>query len=249
MNQNLKYEIETKLKELKDDNSTHGIRSKIASLAEFIEGALGEEESGFIFNLIGNSKEQWEAKKDIILSRLSGRLHSADWALPLTLVKSAAVASTENVTALAKNKVFVVHGHDEAARESVARFLEKLGLNPIILHEQANQSLTVIEKLERHSDVLFAVVLMTPDDVGGKFSDPPTLAKRARQNVLIELGYFVGKLGRSNVCSLRVGDTEIPSDFSGVIYTDMDKAGAWRTKLAQELVSAKFTIDLSALIA
>ena len=120
-------------------------------------------------------------------------------------------------------------------------------LTAIVLHEQVNANLTVIEKLERNSDVSFAVVLLTPDDVGGKKESSNNLTPRARQNVLIELGYFVGKLGRSNVCALRLGDTEIPSDFSGVIYTDIDKAGAWKTKLAQELVGAKFTIKLEAL--
>ena len=100
------------------------------------------------------------------------------------------------------NKVFVIHGHDEAARETVARFLEKLGLEPVILHEQANKGHTIIEKFEDHADVAFAVVLLTPDDVGkgkGEKSDPKL---RARQNVILELGFFLGRLGRKCVSPL-----------------------------------------------
>lgn len=100
--------------------------------------------------------------------------------------------------AVHSDRVFVVHGHDEGARESVARFLEKLGLEPIILHEQANRGRTVIEKIEGHRDVGFAVVLLTPDDQG--CVEGGQLEPRARQNVLLELGYFLGYLGRDRVC-------------------------------------------------
>jgi predicted nucleotide-binding protein len=98
-------------------------------------------------------------------------------------------------------------------KESVARFLEKLDLRPIILHEQPNKGRTVIEKFEAHSDVGFAVVLLTPDDVGGLASSPDKLSRRARQNVILELGYFIGKLGRAKVCALYKEGVEIPSDI------------------------------------
>jgi predicted nucleotide-binding protein len=247
MNQNLRNEIETKLYDLETEFSSSVIKNKLRDFAEFIEGALGSAESQFIFNVINDDRKTWLEKRDLILARLNGKLFSPEW----TAVKQQKTSVSElpiQVEQYQNNKVFIVHGHDDAARESVARFLEKLGLIPIILHEQANSSLTVIEKLERNSDVGFAVVLLTPDDVGNKKEFQSDLVSRARQNVLIELGYFVGKLGRGKVCPLRVGDTEIPSDFSGVVYTDMDKAGAWRTKLAQELVVAKFTINLEALV-
>lgn len=109
------------------------------------------------------------------------------------------------------NKIFIVHGHDEGAREAVARFLERLGFVPIILHEQANRGRTVIEKVEAHSDVSFAVVLLTPDDEGCVRGG--SLEPRPRQNVLLELGFFIGKLGRDRVCALKRGTVEIPSDF------------------------------------
>jgi site-specific recombinase XerD len=114
---------------------------------------------------------------------------------------------------LSTHKVFVVHGHDAGAREAIARFLERIELEAIILHEQPDQGLTIIEKFETYAtQVGFAVVLLTPDDLGGQASSPAQVS-RARQNVIFELGYFAGKLGRGRTCLLRKGDVEIPSDL------------------------------------
>lgn len=138
-------------------------------------------------------------------------------------------------------KVFIVHGHDDGARETVARFLERIGLEAIILHEQANQGRTIIEKVVAHSDVGFAVVLLTPDDEGCVKGGSPE--PRARQNVLLELGYFIGRLGREKVCALKRGTLEIPSDFAGVVWETMDSGGGWRQALARELEAAGHSID------
>lgn len=138
-------------------------------------------------------------------------------------------------------KVFVVHGHDEGARESVARFLEKLGFHAIILHEQANKGRTVIEKVEANSDVSFAVVLLTPDDEGAVRGGIPE--PRVRQNVLLELGYFIGRLGRDKVCALKRGEVEVPSDFAGVVWETMDSGQGWKQSLARELQAAGHGID------
>ena len=143
------------------------------------------------------------------------------------------------------NNVFIVHGHDEQAKESSARFIEKLGLNAVILHEQANEGQTIIEKLEKHTDAAYAVVLFTPDDVGASSASPGNLQPRARQNVLVELGYMAAKIGRNRVCVLRKGNVEIPSDFLGVLYIDIDAAGAWRLTLAKELKVAGLKVDLN----
>ena len=144
------------------------------------------------------------------------------------------------------NKVFIVHGHDEGARESVARFLERLDLDTVILHEQASSGRTVVEKLEHYADVDFAVVLLTPDDVGGAKGGPPDkLQARARQNVVLELGYFAGKLGRKHVCALYRGPLELPSDYMGVVYVALDDGGGWRLQLAKELRVAGFDVDLN----
>jgi predicted nucleotide-binding protein len=139
-------------------------------------------------------------------------------------------------------RVFIVHGHDAEARETVARFLGNIGFEPIILHEQASRGRTVIEKVEANSDVSFAVVLLTPDDVGRAKAEND-LEPRARQNVLLELGFFIAKLGRDRVCALKRGDVVIPSDFAGVVWTEWDLAGAWKTALGKELQAAGHQID------
>lgn len=146
-------------------------------------------------------------------------------------------------------KIFVVHGHDSAAKEATARFLTNLDLAPIILHEQSNGGRTIIEKFEMYSkDVGFAIVLLTPDDRGAAQDEAEELKPRARQNVILELGYFLGKLSRTHVCALYKGDVELPTDIQGVIYIEMDDAGGWRTQLAQELVQAKCPINLAGLL-
>lgn len=145
--------------------------------------------------------------------------------------------------------MFVVHGHDEEAKALAARFLEKLKLEPVVLHEQASSGRTIIEKFEVYTgDVGFAVILLTPDDVGSSAKDTSACKPRARQNVIMELGYFMGKLGRARVCALHKGGVELPSDYQGVIYIEMDPAGAWKQKLAQELVEAKLPIELAGLL-
>lgn len=147
-------------------------------------------------------------------------------------------------------KIFLVHGQNEEAKAIVARFVEKCGLAPIILHEQADQGRTIIEKFEQEADVGFAIILLTPDDVGG-LAEPgevpaaKELKRRARQNVILELGYFIARLGRTRVCALRKGDVELPSDFNGVIYTPLGVDGAWKMKLATELKAAGYAIDLN----
>ncbi|TDY85006.1 UNVERIFIED_ORG: putative nucleotide-binding protein [Herbaspirillum seropedicae] len=149
--------------------------------------------------------------------------------------------SAQGSSASLSNRIFVVHGHDDGARETVARFIDRIGLEAIILAEQANQGRTIIEKIEANSGVGFAVVLLTPDDVGGKSVD--SLRHRARQNVLLELGYFMGRLGRNRVCALAKGDIEIPTDFAGVVWTGLDEAGAWKAALAKELDAVGYAVD------
>ncbi|HHL43702.1 MAG TPA: hypothetical protein ENJ42_08795 [Hellea balneolensis] len=152
----------------------------------------------------------------------------------------------ESIILPLNKKVFIVHGHDEGSRESVARFLEKLDFTPIILHEQANKGQTVIEKIETNDDVSFAVVLLTPDDEGCIKGE--ALKPRARQNVLLELGYFLAKLGRENVCALHKKSVEIPTDYAGVIWTELDDHGNWKTALARELKAAGHQVDMNKII-
>jgi Predicted nucleotide-binding protein containing TIR-like domain len=150
-------------------------------------------------------------------------------------------------------KVFVVHGHANDMKEAAARTIEKLGLEAVILHEQPSGGKTLIEKFEINADVGFAVVLLSGDDMAYQGTIPAGEAKsrpRARQNVLLELGYFIGSLGRNKVFTLlkEVAEFEFPSDYYGVIYEPYDSAGHWKFRLAQELASAGFTVDDGALI-
>lgn len=144
-------------------------------------------------------------------------------------------------------RVFVAHGRDKGAREMVARFLERIGFEPVILEDQANQGKTIIEKFEQYSDVGFAVVLLTPDDA----TVGPVPVARARQNVIFELGFFTAKLGRSRVAVINFGgpELEMPSDYSGVVYYIADRYGGWQQGIAKELVAAGYQVDGNRLIA
>ncbi|WP_292994959.1 nucleotide-binding protein [Nitrosomonas sp.] len=216
----------------------------------FLQAAMGEEAaSAFVAFDEGNADRSWRRYRDRQLGHLEGlalRVESVGLAETKSQIDPAQrmFASKSN-----SRKVFLVHGHNNEAKESVARFLERIGLEPIILHEQANEGRTIIEKFEAFADdVPFAVVLMTGDDVGSKVGPEQMLVPRARQNVILELGYFAGKLGRSRVSALYISGLDVPSDLHGVLFTELDEKGAWRTKVAQELVSAGMKIKLEGLL-
>ena len=143
----------------------------------------------------------------------------------------------------------MVHGRDQAAKLEVRTFLSKLELDPVILEEQPSGGQTVIEKFEGKSDVNLAVVLLTPDDEGRLANSTDKLEPRpgARQNVIFELGFFVGKLGRSKVFVLHKGEVELMSDYQGVIYIDMDDEKGWQLRLANEIEAAGVSVDLNRL--
>lgn len=157
----------------------------------------------------------------------------------------APTAHAEGATMSAGRGVFLVHGRNEGVKDKVARFLEKLELQVIILHEQPNEGRTIIEKFEKHSrDVAFAVVLLTADDRGAAGDVPyEEQQPRARQNVILELGFFLGALGRSHVCVLYQDGVEIPSDYGGVVFLPLDSRHAWRQDLARELKAAGIDFD------
>ena len=124
-------------------------------------------------------------------------------------------------------KVFLVHGRDDGAKSEVARFLSKIGLEEIILHERPNAGRHLLTKFQEELEgASFAVVLITPDDEGSLSGGAPR--KRARQNVVFELGFFIGKFGTGHVAALVKGDVEKPSDFDGVGYITLDPGGAWK---------------------
>ena len=149
----------------------------------------------------------------------------------------------EKVNSTRKRKVFIVHGHNEALKQEVARMVEKQGLEAIILSEQANRGKTIIEKFEEHSDVGATICLFTGDDYG-KAKDATSENLRARQNVVFEAGYFMGKLGRENVVLIANPDIEIPSDLKGVVYTNEK---SWQIDVLKELKAIGYAIDLNKL--
>lgn len=134
-------------------------------------------------------------------------------------------------TAISSNKVFIVHGRDESKKFELSCFLYEQGLKPVILHEQVNNGQTIIEKIESNSDVACAIILLTPDDEGRLRNSEKSLKTRARQNVIFEAGYFMGKLGRNRTIILS-GVEETMSDIQGVVYLDLNN---YKSDLLKEL--------------
>ncbi|WP_194290979.1 TIR domain-containing protein [Nocardia aurantia] len=162
---------------------------------------------------------------------------------------SKTVPSKTIPSAVGGYQVFIVHGHDELAKESVARFLhDLLGRPPVILHEQADLGRTIIEKFEAHAaQAAAAIVLLTADDKGAA-KDAVDLNARARQNVILELGFFIGTLGRARTIILHDPGVELPSDLLGVIYIRRDPERNWRSRVAKELrEGAKLNCNMDAL--
>lgn len=228
--------------------------SRMFTTAEYQQSYISASPMAFISMGVEAYHERLNRFHDRVRYKVNNLLSLAE---RLDLIEEAAGVQRPNAPALERpsvdtsnNKVFVVHGQDEETKSIVARFLEHCGLQPVVLHEQADRGRTIIEKFEEEADVGFAVVLLTPDDVGGRAASilPPEsgeLQPRARQNVVLELGYFIGRLSRSRVCALRRGEVELPSDFSGVIYTPLDAGEGWKVKLAKELRAAGYEIDLN----
>jgi len=135
------------------------------------------------------------------------------------------------------NRVFVVHGQNEAARTAVVSFLSTTGLQGIVLHDQPNMGRHLLTKFIDEAELTtFAIVLMTDDDIGSLKGE--NLAPRARQNVILELGYFLSHLGQQRVCALITPGLQTPSDFDGIVYIRMDNTAQWQTELKRELKAA-----------
>jgi predicted nucleotide-binding protein len=147
-------------------------------------------------------------------------------------------------------KIFIVHGHDGELKEAVARMVSKFNLEPVILHEQARQGRPIIENFSIHAKQSgFAIVLLTADDVGsaGTVAEHAALQARARQNVIFEMGFFVGLLGLGRVCAIYEAGVEMPSDLGGILYIRYDDAGRWQWDIAKEIRAAGYNIDLNKL--
>jgi predicted nucleotide-binding protein len=202
---------------------------------------------------IGNGEDKFEIIHGQILGAIETAVDTLDEKTRiLTSSRPKNTTQTVNVSSQASSnldtsQVFIVHGHDEEALEKTARFIEKLGFTAIILREQPSSSKTIIEKIEEYSNVGFGIVLYTPCDTGAKKEAVLTYKDRARQNVVFEHGYLIGKISRSNVCALVKGDVEKPNDISGVVYVSMDMANAWQMRIARELSQAGYSVDMNKL--
>lgn len=162
--------------------------------------------------------------------------------------KSIYVGVSENIEAEKSQKdprVFIVHGHDDVLKLEVSSFLSKIGLKPIVLHQQASGGSTIIEKIEKYSKVGFGVVLYSACDVGAKnvLGVQPDLKPRARQNVVFEHGYLIGKLSRSHVCAIVKGQIETPNDISGVVYISHSDSSDWKIALMTELRASGYSVS------
>lgn len=200
----------------------------------FTNDSLSDEYSywGFASGTINPSLGEEISDLHDDISKKCRKLDSIMERLELIPLAGEGVTATQlrSPSSTKSNKVFIVHGHDEIAKTSLEVFVRENGLEPVVLHRQADQGQTIIEKFERHSDVGYAFILLTPDEVAylrGEESRPdPERSKelRARPNVIFEFGYFVGKLGRARVCCLHTGGVSLPSDVSGMIYKAYTKS-------------------------
>lgn len=247
--------------------NTGGLALTVTQNGDTIEGVAKLQEPGlgsYEYHLSGKAAEQLSFK--MVPGRQSGGLNlgivqvvcalQADGTLSgrwKSDVQTEGVFSAKRFDAPklgpempSANSVFLVHGHDEGAMQSVARFIEQLGVRPVILQEQINQGMTVIEKFEAFAGQAgFAVVLLTPDDVGYPVCKEEEKKRRPRQNVVLELGYFAAKLGRKKTLVFTKGDVEMPSDIFGLVYEPIDKGEGWKVRLARELKAAGFKVDLN----
>lgn len=220
-------------------NSTTVQASSTGNEWDYTNDALG-------LAAIAPVKSQVLKKMVVEIERIIGRLKKMDPSTELNDYFDISKMNNENSIKEFKSKdVFIVHGHKEDKKNTVARYIENLGLKPIVLHEQANKGRTIIEKFEDHSDVLFAIVLITADDLGcdkDLYKSKKNLEYRARQNVIFELGFFVGKLGREKVCILYEKDVVFPSDYKGVAYYSFQEN--WKLRIAKELKDSGFNIEM-----
>lgn len=179
-------------------------------------------------------------RRDELLGALRelDRLSLVSYSLNLEGISDVRITATDHQLKTLRS-VFVVHGHDETLLAEVDAFLLRIGLHPVVLRVQPSSGRTIMEKIEAYSDVQYAICLLTPDDIGASKKTPDDLRSRARQNVILELGYFIGLLGRGRVCALYRGDLELPSDYHGVMYTGTDIPNFdWRFMLCKELADS-----------
>ena len=197
---------------------------------------------GAIANVYTSGKVVWQGRDTDTVLKIKGLFGAAE---PV----SAATGSSKNVVSPSNNKVFIVYGHDIECREQLELLLRRMKLEPVILQNLPISGDTIIEKLEANIDVRYACVLLTPDDEGHPAGEPKEKKLRARQNVILELGMFLVRLGRKRVAILHKGSLELPSDISGLIYIKFNKrVDEVKERLGAELQEAGFPINIKDLL-
>lgn len=196
---------------------------------------------GAIANVYTSGKIVWQGKDTDTALKIKGLCGGGE---PATVpIGSKAIASPSN------NKVFIVYGHDIECREQLELLLRRMKLEPVILQNLPIAGDTIIEKLEANIDVRYACVLLTPDDEGHPAGQPKEKKLRARQNVILELGMFLVRLGRKRVAILHKGSLELPSDINGLIYIKFNKrVDEVKERLGAELQEAGFPINIKDLL-
>jgi predicted nucleotide-binding protein len=245
-------QLEEAKKNNADWNSYNSELLKQSFNNEYNEYKKSYDDVNFYYGMLGgrtqNELVEFKEKLKNKLTNLNQLLAKSDLMKSQVTEKSQTTAAITQEDTVNGNNIFIVHGHNNEIKVNVARTLEKLGLNPIILHEQVNAGKTIIEKFEIHSDVGFAIILMTDDDFGKAKNETDILNPRARQNVILEMGYFIGRLGRERVCPLYMKGVELPSDLYGLLYTEIDSSEHWKIKIAKELKAAGYDIDVNKII-
>lgn len=195
----------------------------------------------------GNLPDNFERAKATLIKALENTIN----ALKEDVYGELIGEESESTSPALSNKIFIVHGHDSELKNDVERFVHEIGLEPIILHRQADNGSTIIEKFERNSDVGYAFILLTPDEVAytvDQLEVPENKRKmenRVRPNVIFEFGYFVGKLGRLRVCCLHKGNVSTPSDLAGLVYKKIDGSiDSQAYAIIKELKAAGYTINV-----
>lgn len=212
---------------------------------------LNEKLTHMVFSIIGSETDAnrfWREDGEVCVSFIDSLIldvKNDEYDFNLSVQEAPEIDSPNS--AESPQKVFIVHGHDDLTKTKTARFIEKLGYEAVILHEQASRGKTIIEKIEACTDVGFAIVLYAADDLGNAKEDASNglLNNRARQNVVFEHGYLIAKLGRDKVVPLMTEKIEIPSDVSGIVYvSDTD----WQINIAKEMKHAGYKIDFNKLV-
>lgn len=229
--------------------STFKIRVKnlVSSLVSESSPAIKLVSSGISSRTEGNGPDKFDIAKSNLLKALQTVATTLENDIYGELKQTKSTAKSASLS----NKVFVVHGHDQGLKTDVERFLHEIGLTPVVLHREADQGATIIEKFEKYSDVGYAFILLTPDEICYTIDQKNiqesdrTIEYRARPNVIFEFGYFVGKLGRSKVCCLHKDNVVVPSDINGLIYKKIDGSiESQAYSIIRELKAAGYKINM-----